>query len=1111
MREPLKPYKGEDRLNYLCLVMTELLGETSLARLPMLVSGFDSVLRTLPPAAQQALLNIRYSGLAPVTRRELDLMVDRYRERHERQERARRRGDPLPGGALPQRYEISEDLQLRKTWSLLVPDDVQEALVGLTSPLAVRPRASPPVANPATSAEAVRGEFGAFVPPLGFAPREPPTYDLKANDSPAGQVAWADLVDLAIEFDQIDVAKGRQAPGSNRWFRRLHDARGEPTARLLGATADGLRPAAGIELSGLKHLIGLPGAGKTTLLYLLAAYMAKRDIAACFLLPSIEMASTFIETLAAYGIDVALLSGQSENTKRRHVMNFSRSLARENAGYGVTRPIAPAFATNCALAGFTEDTDEFPHDSPPCQTIMQRRSGRSRSMRHRCALSSVCGLQQSERHLAETKLWAGHVLSVDRAVSGLYSEHDLRHFEFIARTFDVLVIDECDLAQRNLDERGTPVMTLVGEANSLWSLLLRDLHQPVAGGRNAFVSGELGGALMEMTGRFGRAAERLFSRITRLPPKILDDNKNTLLTSLSLLTDMFDEEGDEAIRQRRGGLERLWDEAAKSVAFRNRKDAEDDHGDDEEAQDLSAAQTQIAQALQCSVDEAKAAYEQLMAAVAAFDVNGDDAAVEAIAQALRSVPGLRPTLDGPALHAYAGLLVCVTLVVMQHFGLAPHLRLMHQDGVVGDDVFVSQPSRDQLRLLPESLIGRLSGVRYTVSEDGDVEISHVSFASTPRLLAHRMHRLRTEVDGGELAVLFTSATSLIEASPSFHVDVGPHYVLARPNSGDGWRDSRYRFKCKRDPRDGKPLRFSGSRLADREYILKAMVGELLKDGAYGDVATAIQTNDARADGITRKAGFVVNSYEQCELLYHYIHNSHSFWRGKVRYLAKASERGAMGMQHAVTAADVEQLGFDSGWEILIFPMSAIGRGVNIVFPSGPRANQAMIGSLYLLTRPHPRGDSLQLIQGLVGSTSARFDQTRFDSTGQALSVLRAERREIASTAEYLLRMSLVSQRLGRYAKPFVADQIVQVLQTIGRAMRGDCPAFVYFVDAAWAPMSAQGQPDTARTSMLVMMQDILAECLNHPEPSRRDCYRHLYESFSVPLGQIENLIREESR
>jgi hypothetical protein len=78
-------------------------------------------------------------------------------------------------------------------------------------------------------------------------------------------------------------------------------------------------------------------------------------------------------------------------------------------------------------------------------------------------------------------------------------------------------------------------------------------------------------------------------------------------------------------------------------------------------------------------------------------------------------------------------------------------------------------------------------------------------------------------------------------------------------------------------------------------------------------------------------------------------------------------------------------------------------------------------------------------------------------------------------------------------------------------MRGDCPAFVYFVDAAWAPMSAQGQPDTARTSMLVMMQDILAECLNHPEPSRRDCYRHLYESFSVPLGQIENLIREESR
>ena len=107
--------------------------------------------------------------------------------------------------------------------------------------------------------------------------------------------------------------------------------------------------------------------------------------------------------------------------------------------------------------------------------------------------------------------------------------------------------------------------------------------------------------------------------------------------------------------------------------------------------------------------------------------------------------------------------------------------------------------------------------------------------------------------------------------------------------------------------------------------------------------------------------------------------------------------------------------------------------------------------------------------------------------------------------EYLLRVPLAAQALGKYSEPFVADLMIIILQTIGRAMRGDCPAFVYFVDAAWAPRSAYGEPDTARTSMLAMMQQILRGCLTHPDPSKRECYENLYKAFSVPLGSIENL------
>jgi len=374
------------------------------------------------------------------------------------------------------------------------------------------------------------------------------------------------------------------------------------------------------------------------------------------------------------------------------------------------------------------------------------------------------------------------------------------------------------------------------------------------------------------------------------------------------------------------------------------------------------------------------------------------------------------------------------------------------------------------------------------------------------MLPDRMIRLGEEREDGGMAVLLTSATSMLEQSPSYNVAVGPHYVLKRPNAGQGWKDSRYSFFPKKDPVDGKtPLRFSGARMSQRDGILKTIVDQLLRGGLLSDVATAISANDV-VDGQQRKAAFVVNSYDQCELVYAHIQANHPSWRGRVRYLTRATVHGPV-HSAAVTAAEVEQLGADRGWDLLIFPMNAIGRGVNIVFKYGCRINKAMIGTLYFLTRPHPRGDSLQLIQGLVGRASEAFDRKQFGATEEALSALRESRRQTIDMAEYLLRMPLVAQSLGEYAEPFVADQMIIILQTIGRAMRGDCPAFVYFVDAAWAPNSAMGLMDTERTSMLVMMQSILRRCLNHPDEAKRECYYNLYQSFAEPLNAVENLLR----
>ena len=1113
MREMLRPYSGADKINFLCLVATEMMGFYSLSQMPALLSGFNSVNNTLRSDVAQALSNIRLAGFAPSTHRELVLMADNYRAHHLRLDRQRARGDALQD-RLEQRYVINEDLSIRPLWAHLTPDDVAEALRCLSQPLAPRHREPMPLHSGSAAAEVVdqRGYSG-FIAPLGFVPPDPELYDMQRIGKQPGKVLWADLVAIARQFDAIDVTAGRQQPGDETWFHRLHDLAGNPTAVLLEAGPSGLIPADGLDLTGMKHLIGLPGAGKTTALYLLAGYCAQRNISVCFIFPSIEVSTGFIETLGRYSVEVGLLSGQGEASRARHVLNFATALSSQNNGFGVTSPAARFFGTNCALAGFASDEEsEFPHQWPPCMQIKQRPQANKRATTHRCAMSSVCGYQYAERMLATTSIWAGHILSMDRSVARLFSDFDTRHFEFIARTFDMLIVDECDGAQNGLDAKGTPIMKLVGDSESLWSTLIADIHQPAAGGRNAFVAGETLPVLLEMTGRFGRAAERMVGRIMHFPPRFRSENANILLTSLTIIADMFPddhEDQDESARhyEARQALERIWDVTVKQVAFRHDAESHRDD-DDDESVGLERVLADAAPMMLVDIASVTEFHGALLKAVELWERDGNDASVQAIAAVLRSAPSLSSAIDDESFFAYCGLLVSVSLVVLQHFGLAPHLRLLNAAGLIGQDVFESRPSIDQLAVLPESLIGRLSGVRYTVSEEGNVNVSHVGFAGTQRLLPDRMIKIGQEAGSG-MAVLLTSATSMLAPSPSFHVSTGPHYVLQRPNAGDGWRNSRYTYLPQRDPQNPNvALRFSGAKMSQRDTILKAMVDSLLRGGNVSNVATAMDGNDVK-DGVRRKVGFVVNSYDQCALIFEHIQANHPTWRGRVRYLTRATIHGSRN-DYSVTVAEVEMLGSRRDWDLLIFPMSAIGRGVNIVFQYGPRTNRAMIGSLFFLTRPHPRGDSLQLIQGLIGRASEEFDRRLFHDKDAALAALREARKDTSRMVEYLLRMPLVAQALGKYAEPFVADQMIIILQTIGRAMRGDCPAFVYFVDAAWAPNSAKGLADDKRTSMLVMMQTILRACLQHPDLAVRQCYQNLYQTFSMPLDGIANLITAET-
>ena len=160
-----------------------------------------------------------------------------------------------------------------------------------------------------------------------------------------------------------------------------------------------------------------------------------------------------------------------------------------------------------------------------------------------------------------------------------------------------------------------------------------------------------------------------------------------------------------------------------------------------------------------------------------------------------------------------------------------------------------------------------------------------------------------------------------------------------------------------------------------------------------------------------------------------------------------------------------------------------------------------------MTRPHPTTDDTQLLYSLAGRATQEFDRVKFSPAFGLTEIYQTwneARANIYRDTRRLLQEPLMASRLGaELFKPFTANQMVAILQTIGRGMRNACPVSVYFVDAAWAPQSARGKPDSPRDSMLVQMRVILEECVTHPDLTIREIYQELYGAFLEPLRGMD--------
>lgn len=1083
------------RILWAC-VLLEQLGESSLDRLPLLLSGLRSCQTSYQAADHGAAFSHMRQRVGPLpTRRAVQKAV---RE--------------LLAAARAQEFTAS--YRINEHTLAFEREAGHEALIEQ----ARRQLAQPPPRRqtrrtlaPTTGDLTVRLRedtlpVSVSVRLTNITPLPPPKYVLSSGPRPPLRVPLADLTATAVRLDAIDQAV--QGHAVEHWASRLNDI-------LVEAWRDGkLTETDTLDLSGLRHLIGLPGSGKTTLILLLCALLAEQGKRVAVFFTSIETARDYLERLRRYDVRSALLVGRSPATHARHADRLAQLIALQgHGGFGYTRPGAELLAQTCPLPAFAVDEAsawrEWQPTEAPCENFYLPDSLRQdRPQPLLCPLWGSCGRVRNQRELVEASVWLGHVRGADTAVPAHTSSEKLQYFELLADTFDLLIFDEADEAQVQLDQLGALTLELGGTSESIHYQAQRVTDRAMTGAvaprdRQLLLPHHYA------ANTFERHLIRFYDEVQSLDPELGKQLENQLLTANYLIRFALRHARLELPAEHRAGIRSFWESALYASLFRD-------------GEQVQPGVTQWVR--QLGFTSESAAQERWRELVEAFNtylyaLYHDDDVEAAVEVLVAQLANLADPTKADLLSPAARLLIVAGFGVAAYQKLARVSQPLVQYNLLPDWIAGTKTSEALRNAVPVNLLGAFSSVRFRYQENRHrgLSIDYLLLDTTPRLLLHRLHQRGAHV-------LLASATSWLPDSPAYHVGVEPAYVL-RTRRPDPVVVKLHYQPLPHPHRAGEFLRFSGAG-GFRHDNLRHMVAKLAAPAGQAHSGTGSQLERAARRSPSgrhrRLCALVVNSYEQVRQVVVAIAQVNPTLAAQTRGILRELPAEST-LERYLLKGQVESLGqlvVEENVQVVVLPFTALGRGINLVFNNPDDAQDidnrtAAIGSVYFLTRPHPTADDLTLMLSTVAQHTEQFDQADFATASLAEVQQRYDesKQHLYTRIMRLLGRPQSAQRLPKeFRKAFAANLLIPILQTIGRAIRGGSPADVYFIDAAWAPNSAEQKPDSSQTSVLVTMQKLLRAYLG-PNSRPADCppvLRALYEPFGSAFHAIDGLITKRN-
>lgn len=865
------------------------------------------------------------------------------------------------------------------------------------------------------------------------------------------QVSWNELKKTAEWMDEQRRNRGLKPEWVSR-FSRVKLQLFNDNQSLVDAEA--------LTINRILHIVGMLSSGKSNLMKVLAVWAWRKKLHVTLVVADVLQIFELTEMFAEVGItDVAPILGNSNRASHLNRLHKAVYNSNQNEAFKQNHPGFQWLSNTCLLTPSVNQKMDTPFEigTQPCfnlEPIEKNNEEESNSSQEEkaCPAYGVCPVHKKDRDLVNASIWIatpGSLLYT--RVSRAINRENILYFELVCRRSDLVVVDEADQHQAYFDKAFSPEQTLCRPARDAW---LNKLHDYVEAKLKHEKSILLENEIVSDWWDACRIANGTADKIYHLLSNENDlakwrDSKYyftdwLLLREVATLLTITDPDNPDQAKKCDAFMKGVFEPYIRDL--------------DNELNPLFPL---------AKKDKKRAAIQQWVKQNA-------------------TVPLSPEKIKEIAVKLEFALLVCV---VQSKLSFMMN-KWRQVQGIlnldISDSMWFDAPPQDFNAIIPVMPMGNQLAFQYHKSYKESLgSLQFFRCTGVGRWLLLHFDELFKGDNVVSPHILLMSGTSWAGKSPAYHVDVPVSGMLVPDTSKEIVITSKFlSFSDKYQ----NSIFVSGAG-DNKRRNLEQIVTILIKEEYLSDKLKELKG---------RKVLLLVNSYEQVNWVYQRLVDLG--WGDKAIPLSPDDEipddwddnqdnRNSLQRGRSPDFATRPEL-------ILISPIKAFERGHNIVDKNGI----AVIGAAYFLVLPHPIPDDLSYAIHSINRWAIDNYKT---AKGETLKKLGEDFRDAAYRQWlYLLHLSVRLRTLPAENREAVHwDILVSLWQVIGRLIRGNANAQVFWCDAKFGINSAKnedGKQDTDATSILIGMVNLLRPYFeNEPQIPLRErlIVQSLYRPF----------------